>query len=344
LEEIRRFEERAAASGVANQIVLAARYVLCAGLDEDVLATPWGGQSEWAQQTLLVSLHREAFGGEKFFEMLERLAQDPARHLDLMELQYLSLAFGFAGKYQLQDRGHVRLAEVQQEIYRQIRSQRGAPAPELALRWRGLEDRRNPLIRYVPWWMIGAAALAVLALTFVFYWTQLGKLAQPVEDALNDVGSTVARAAGSPAPAGGPTLRQLLKPDEDRRAVRIQEDGRGRTTVTIVAADLFSSGSAQVNPDYNTVLAHIASALDQVPGLVTVVGHTDRHPVRSLRFGNNAQLSRERAATVAAILRSGLRIPARIDSTGRGDTDSLPGVDPYDESNRRVEIIHSGGF
>src|SRR5262245_27502678 len=34
LEEIRRFEERAQVAGVRNEIVLAARYALCAGLDE----------------------------------------------------------------------------------------------------------------------------------------------------------------------------------------------------------------------------------------------------------------------------------------------------------------------
>ena len=88
LDEIRRFEERARASGVRNEIVLAARYVLCAGLDEAVLSTPAGSQSEWAQHPLLVALHREAWGGEKFFEMLDRISADPARHIDLMELQY----------------------------------------------------------------------------------------------------------------------------------------------------------------------------------------------------------------------------------------------------------------
>ena len=62
-----------------------------------------------------------------------------------MELQYLCLAFGFAGKYQVMERGHERLADVQQDLYRKIRNHRGPSAPELSLRWRGLEDRRNPL-------------------------------------------------------------------------------------------------------------------------------------------------------------------------------------------------------
>ena len=82
MDEIHKFEERARTAGIANETVLAARYALCASLDEAVLSTPWGAQSEWAQQTLLVALHREAWGGEKFFEMLDRISRDPARHID----------------------------------------------------------------------------------------------------------------------------------------------------------------------------------------------------------------------------------------------------------------------
>ena len=87
LDEIHQFEEQARAARVSNEVVLAARYVLCAALDEAVLSTPWGNQSEWAQHPLLVALHREAWGGEKFFDMLERTSKDPEKFIDLMELQ-----------------------------------------------------------------------------------------------------------------------------------------------------------------------------------------------------------------------------------------------------------------
>src|SRR6267378_2789051 len=94
LEEIRGFEESARAAGIANEVIIAGRYALCAALDEAVLATPWGAHSDWAQQTLLNTLHREAYGGEKFFEMLERIAQEPGLRIDLIELQYLCIALG----------------------------------------------------------------------------------------------------------------------------------------------------------------------------------------------------------------------------------------------------------
>src|SRR5262245_30841824 len=59
LEEIRRFEERSKSAGVSSEVARAARYALCASLDEAVLSTPWGAQSEWAQQPLLVAWPRE---------------------------------------------------------------------------------------------------------------------------------------------------------------------------------------------------------------------------------------------------------------------------------------------
>ena len=225
LEEIRRFEERARASRIPNEVVLASRYALCAALDEAVLSTPWGAHSEWAQQTLLVALHREAWGGEKFFEMLGRISQDPARHIDLMELQYLCIAFGFAGQYQVRDRGHAKLAEVQQDLYRRIREHRATPPPELSLRWEGVQDRRNPLIRYVPWWVVGAAALVVLTVAFVTYSGLLRGAAAPVKAALSTLRDDAFNAAAPGAAAAGPTLGSLLEAETASGAVSLTEDG-----------------------------------------------------------------------------------------------------------------------
>jgi type VI secretion system protein ImpK len=345
LDEIRRFEERARASGIANEVVLAARYALCAGLDEAVLSTPWGAQSEWAQQTLLVALHREAWGGEKFFDMLDRISTDPSRHIDLIELQYLCVALGFAGKYQVSERGHARLAEVQHEAYRKIRTHRGQAAPELSLRWKGLEDRRNPLIRYVPWWVVGAAALALLAITFIIYHARLGNAASPVHEELAKVGTEVFDTPAPAAPVAGPTLRQLLAPEEARGALTVEEQG-GRTLITLPAADLFASGSATVNSAYNDTLRRVAAAIDRVPGRVLVIGHTDDQALRSLRFRDNFDLSRERAVSVVKLLQQGMSNPGRLEWSGAGS--SKPRYRPENEPqnrarNRRVEIVHVRG-
>src|SRR5215471_10734376 len=188
LDEIRRFEEQARTAGVPSEVVLSARYILCASLDEAVLSTPWGNQSEWAQHPLLVALHREAWGGEKFFDMLDRTSKDPSKFIDLMELQYLALAFGFAGKYQVQERGQDKLLEIQQSLYRRIRERRGAAPSGLSLRWRGLEDRRNPILQYLPWWVVSAAALPILAIAFTAWYASLAGAAAPIQRDLARIG------------------------------------------------------------------------------------------------------------------------------------------------------------
>jgi type VI secretion system protein ImpK len=349
LEEIRRFEEHARSSGVPEKVVLSARYALCAGLDEAVLSTPWGDQSEWKQNPLLVQLHGKTVGGEKFFEVLEGISQDPARYIDLMELQYLELAFGFTGKYgqlagraregadQGQERGHERLQDVQQDLYRKIRHYRGPTEPGLSLRWRGLEDRRNPLVRYIPWWVVGAAALLILTITFTAYYASLARAAAPVQAALAKVGLEDYSVPPAAAPVKALTLKQLLAADEKDRKLSAVEQGT-RTTVTLLARDLFLSGSATVNPAYLDTLRRLANALNRVPGRVLVVGHTDDQPIKSLQYDNYA-LSRARAVSVITILGQGMPRGA-----GSSEPRYTPESDPENRArNRRVEIIHVRG-
>jgi len=344
LEDLRRFEEHARAAGISSETTLAARYVLCAALDEAVLATPWGAQSGWGENTLLVLLHREAWGGEKFFEMLDHLCADTDRHIELMELQYYCMAFGFAGKYQVLERGHVRLAEVQTALYRQIRDYRGAAPAELSQHWRGVTDRRNPLIRYVPWWIVAATALALVAIAFVLCNALLNRYAAPVQEALAKSGlEGFTEAVVAPiTPVSGPTLTTLLSEDINNHIVSVEEQG-GRTLLTLAAPTLFASGSTLVNPDYLDTLRHIADALDQLPGRVLIVGHTDDQPLKSLHYRDNFELSRERAVSVAKLLKVALRDPARVQWTGVGSSQPRyrPESAPENRArNRRVEIIH----
>jgi type VI secretion system protein ImpK len=345
LDEIRGFEERARSAGVSNETVLAARYALCAGIDEAVLSTSWGHESEWAQHPLLIALHREAWGGEKFFDMLERMSHDPARHIDLLELQHLLIAFGFEGKYRVQERGAEHLAQVQHALYERIREYRGGATDRaLSIRWRGLQDRRNPVVRYVPWWIVALAALPILALTFTAYSSSLADLAAPVKIRLAGIGFD-APAPAPAVPASGPTLRQLLEPDAQRGLLSVEEGGN-QTTITLPGGDLFASGSATVNPAYRETLQHVTAALNRVSGSVRVIGHTDDQPIRSLRFQDNFDLSRERAVSVVTLLQDGIDNRARFQWVGVGSSQPRyrPESDPGNRArNRRVEIVHVRG-
>ena len=346
MEEIRRFEERARSSGISTDVVMAARYVLCAGVDEAVLSTPWGSQSEWRQQSLLVALHREAWGGEKFFDMLDRISEDPSRHIELLELQYLSMALGFAGKYHVQDRGHVRLDEIRHELSRKIREQRGMPQPELSIHWRGLEDRRkpaHPVHTVVGGWSRGACH-PVSGLHGLL--RAPCTAASPAHAALAKIGSFDLAPRPDAAPVSGPTLKQLLAPDERNGTVSVEEEAPGSSRVTILAPDLFASGSATLNAQHLAIVQRIAEAVRQVPGRVMVEGHTDDQPIKSLRFRDNFELSRERAVSVATILQKALDNPGRVKWRGVGPSEPRYGPETgpdYRARNRRVEILHVSG-
>jgi type VI secretion system protein ImpK len=347
--QVRKFEGHAQQANIPQQTALAARYVLCTMLDEAVLNAPWGEQSGWAQQTLLVTFHGESYGGAKFFQILERLCADFSRHLDLIELMYICLALGFGGRYLIEAGGRARLADIQEDLYRRIRAQRAPAAQELAPHWRGIQDRRNPLIRYVPLWVIVAAAACVLLGTFLYFHTRLNALSAPVSAQLAQVGlesatppATAQLDKTNPPPAH-PTLKQLLAPEEQAGKLAIIEQGNGRELVRLSASGMFASGGVDVADAELPLLHAITAALNQVPGRVIVVGHTDDQPIHSLKFKDNFALSAARANAVLKVLGDGLDNPGRLEASGAGDSQPIalpPNLPANRARNRRVELMY----
>ena len=82
VDAVREFESRALATGLDTRTLRAARYALCATIDDLVLSTPWGSHSTWTGQSLTSTFHNEVFGGERFFEILEQMQHDLGRNSD----------------------------------------------------------------------------------------------------------------------------------------------------------------------------------------------------------------------------------------------------------------------
>lgn len=177
--EVRGFEANALASELDNSHVLAARYVLCTALDEAVTTSKLGADGEWSRLALLSTFHNETWGGEKFFQILDRCMQQPARNLYLLELMYLLLSLGFEGRYRLLDRGPIALESLRDKIYRQVRLLRGEPRPDLAkaLPSGGVRDK---IYAYIPLWLIVAAVFFCLSATFWGFSFLLEQRAEPL--------------------------------------------------------------------------------------------------------------------------------------------------------------------
>ncbi|HEX7686980.1 MAG TPA: type IVB secretion system protein IcmH/DotU [Burkholderiaceae bacterium] len=342
LRAITDFEARARAAGSSPEHVLIARYALCTMIDEAVANMPWGASPEWVQQSLLVTLHREGFGGEKFFQLLDKAMEDPRRNLELLELMYVCLALGFEGRYSVMENGRAQLDAVRDRLHDVIRRERGEFERDLSGKWKGQQRQAKPLVRRLSAWIVLAAVALLLFVLYLVFALVLGSKSDPVFSALGSIHSDVGDLKRPPPPApppAAPRLKPLLAAEIAQGLLDVDEDATS-SHVVIHGDKFFDPGSAEIRPELVPVITRVAQAINQVPGVVTVSGHTDNQPTkRSLRFPSNYELSLERARGVAALLAQTVQ-KHTIKAEGLADSKPLvPNTTPAGRAqNRRVEI------
>ena len=352
LRMVREFEIKAREYGANPEAAHAARYALCSLIDETVLSTPWGSQSDWGGQTVLGTLHDETSGGERFFQILSRMSENPGRNLHLLEFLYLCLSLGFQGKFAIMERGSAQLEQVTHNLYRTIANQAGEIERELSPHWQGVTDRRPRVARYVPLWVVPVAAFAVAVLTYFGFSYSINRSSDDVFAALNTLDRQALFVAQPvpaeplvepPKPSAGPStyerIQTLLADESQRRLVDVTDQGNA-VRIIVHNKGLFASGSAVVDKDFNPLIQKIGAAIKDISGPVLVTGHTDSIPIRTLRFPSNWDLSVARADAVAALLAQSLGEKAKLVSEGRADNEPLAPNDTAEgrEQNRRIEI------
>ena len=111
--------------------------------------------------------------------------------------------------------------------------------------------------------------------------------------------------------------------------IRIRENGS------------FPSGSANLQPRFEPIIREVATLLKDVPGEITVSGHTDDIQIHSELYFNNWDLSAQRAVKVASVMVDVNGFDKdRVMVVGRADTKPLvPNETNLNRKrNRRVEI------
>lgn len=335
---IRTFETRAKAAGIEPNKVIAARYVLCTLLDETAASTPWGGSGTWAKQSLLVMFHNETWGGEKVFQLLAKLAENPGANRDLLELMYVVLALGFEGRYRVLDNGHAQLEQLRERLLGMIRNQRGEYERELSPKWRGIQIKKS-IGAMLPAWVVFAVVGVVGVGLYLLLSLSLNTKSDPV---FADIQALRAKAPAPvkivSAPAPKPRLAGFLEPEIKAGLVSVADYG-DRSVISIKGDGLFEPGSATVDDRKLPLFVRIGDALNSVEGNILVTGHTDNQPIRSARFPSNWHLSQERAISVHQLLTANVK-PERMKAEGRADAEPIANNDsPANRAkNRRVEI------
>jgi len=187
VSEIKTFENSAKETGIKPEIILSARYTVCVVLDEAVLNTPWGSESAWPQRTLLSVFHNETAGGEKFFQILDRMKEQPAENLYILELMYIFLSLGFEGKYRVINRGRDQIEQLRDNLFDIIRRQRGEYERSLSPSWQGLGKARNSLANYIPMWVVVSIISVILFLSYSGFRVWLFETSTPVVEQLDEI-------------------------------------------------------------------------------------------------------------------------------------------------------------
>ncbi|WP_196137613.1 type IVB secretion system protein IcmH/DotU [Aliikangiella sp. G2MR2-5] len=188
--EIKTFHAEVQAMGYKPEIALAARYIVCSALDEAVLNTPWGTESHWPQKTLLSVFHNETSGGEKFFQILDRLKSNPSENLEMLELFYVFLSLGFEGRYRFANRGRDAIEQVRDEVFAVIRNYRGEYERSLSNEWQGIGSGKKGLTQYLPMWVVASIVAALLVVSYSGFRYWLFESSSPVVKQLDDLAKT----------------------------------------------------------------------------------------------------------------------------------------------------------
>jgi type VI secretion system protein ImpK len=350
IQQVRAFEQATRDSGVPMDQLRPAHYALCASLDDVVLNTPWGSSGGWAARSLVSTFHQEVRSGERFFVLLDQLKPNPGNFLPVLELMYLCLSLGFQGQYRLSPRGPGELDRIREDLYTIIMRQRQAADPALSPHWPGVQAPYKPARVVVPTWVMGAGALAIIGILFVWFSTGLNAASDDVFAGLLSAPQAhmpaITRAAPvkpPPPPPQAPApdpLYVFLKPEIDQGLVTVLGD-HAMPIVRIRNSGMFASGSATVAPSYYHLLQRIGEALKAEKGPVTVDGYTDNQPIKTVQFPSNFQLSQARADAAKAIIAKALGDPGRITAQGHADADPIASNATPEgrDQNRRIEVV-----
>ena len=343
---IKFFETDIRSAGISEQQANSAKYILCATADDIVQHIPTEDRHVWTQYSMLSRFFGERVGGVRFYEILDHAKRDPLINYPLLELQHACLALGFQGVHRVQGGGLATLQKIQRDLYELLRQVKPKVIRDLSPRWQGQALANNVNRLRVPVWMVASVAAVLLLGLFITLRSLLTGGAESVAELTATLHPTdrielKRRVPAPPPPPPPPPPAPDIKFNDCIQFLPTAN----QIMIRLCGEFLFESGQADVKPGFASVAADIARFLNDTPGKVKVIGHTDSTPIKTVRFPSNQVLSKERAQAVANAIKKGMTQPDRIEIEGRGpDVPVVPNATPEGRAkNRRVEVTVSRG-
>ena len=139
----------------------------------------------------------------------------------------------------------------------------------------------------------------------------------------------------------GTALRKDLSSEIQDGRVALEPDARG-LVVSIQESGSFTTGSADLPPAAQQLIAHVADRLRNIPNAIRVEGHTDDVPIQTSKYSSNWDLSTARATRVVDyLIHAGEIDPVRLSAAGYSEFRPLvPNDSPANRArNRRTDIV-----
>ena len=342
--EIGVFEQRAQSVGVPREDLIGARYCLCTALDEVAALMPWGSRGAWARQSLLVSFHNETWGGEKYYQLLARLAQNPERHKDLIELLYYCNALGFEGRFRVENNGYSQLEMLKRRIATILGNSKGGYEARLSPNWQGVSST-PPAWRTIPSWVVAMLCALIALGVYIAFLYSLSDRLSITSRKLQDL--EIPKGVNPPpvkeqSPAIVNLCTRLNRLDRNLVTMKTVDN---KCIITLNGNNLFASGSVVINASFEPTLDSIANeikAIQDIPVNVIVEGHTDNDPLSArlaLSYKDNVGLSQARADSVKERLDGYLAgSNHRTRAEGYGASIMVDKTPAGKALNRRVEL------
>lgn len=136
-------------------------------------------------------------------------------------------------------------------------------------------------------------------------------------------------------------IAQELREEIEDGAIEVEALGQ-QLIIRVREKGSFPAGSAFLQPRFRPVIHKVARVLVDVPGLITISGHTDNEQIHSELYRSNWDLSAQRAVSVAHEMLTVREIRSKnLMVVGYANTKPLTDSDDNLERrrNRRVEIM-----
>jgi len=169
------FTSRVQEDDYGHEIVLVARYLLSAVLDEMFSKLEWQSINDYLCIGRFTPKANEGCeSDERFFLIVEKMFENPNEHLELLELAYLCISFGFEGKYRAHANKREQLDFILDRLYEIVKRQRAPERLHLLISANKLREQ-NPGLRPLSITSLVITVLLIVSLSFAGLNLLLGK-------------------------------------------------------------------------------------------------------------------------------------------------------------------------